>query len=126
MKTLEELQAIREKMRANISNRGMAGGNDTRVVVGMATCGIAAGARKTLTALAEEIEQKKLENVIVMQTGCLGICKYEPIVEIFEPGKDKVTYVHVDADRARQIVESHLVNGNPIDEYTYSYAVKEN
>ena len=124
MKTLEELQAIREKMKAKINNRGMADGKDIRVVVGMATCGIAAGARKTLTALTDEVEQRKLENVIVSQAGCIGICKYEPIVEVFEPGKEKVTYIHVDAERARQIVSSHLVNGTPIIEYTYSNAVK--
>ena len=124
MKTLEELQAIRERMKAKINNRGMADGNDIRVVVGMATCGIAAGARKTLTALTEEVEQRKLDNVIVSQAGCIGICKYEPIVEVFEPGKEKVTYIHVDAERARQIVSSHLVNGTPIIEYTYSNAVK--
>ena len=124
MKTLEELQAIREKMKAKINNRGMADGKDIRVVVGMATCGIAAGARKTLTALTDEVEQRKLENVIVSQAGCIGICKFEPIVEVFEPGKEKVTYIHVDAERARQIVSSHLVNGTPIIEYTYSNAVK--
>lgn len=126
MKTLEELQAIREKMKAKINNRGMADGNDIRIVVGMATCGIAAGARKTLAAITEEVEQRKLDNVIVSQAGCIGICKYEPIVEVFEPGKEKVTYVHVDAERARQIIAGHIVNGKPIDEYTYSYAVKEN
>ncbi len=124
MKTLEELQAIRDRMKAKINNRGMADGNDIRVVVGMATCGIAAGARKTLSALTDEVEQRKLENVIVSQAGCIGICKYEPIVEVFEPGKEKVTYIHVDAERARQIVASHLVNGTPITEYTYSNAVK--
>lgn len=126
MKTLEELQAIRDKMKAKINNRGLVDSNDIRVVVGMATCGIAAGARKTLSAITEEIEQRKLDNVIVSQAGCIGICKYEPIVEVFEPGKEKVTYIHVDAERARQIVSSHLVNGNVITEYTYSNAVKEN
>ena len=126
MKTLEELQAIRDKMKAKVNNRGLVDGNDVRVVVGMATCGIAAGARKTLSALTEEIEQRKLDNVIVSQAGCIGICKFEPIVEVFEPGKEKVTYIHVDAERARQIVSSHLVNGNVITEYTYSNAVKEN
>ncbi len=126
MKTLEELQAIRDKMKDKINNRGVAGANDFRVVVGMATCGIAAGARNTLNALTEEIESKHLNNVILSQTGCIGICKYEPIVEVFAPGAEKVTYVHVDAERARQIVASHILNGKPIVEYTYNYAVKEN
>lgn len=126
MKTLEELQAIREAMKNKINNRGVAGENDYRIVVGMATCGIAAGARATLAALQEEIESRHITNAIVSQTGCIGICKYEPIVEVFAPGKEKVTYIHVDAERARQIVASHIVNGNPITEYTYSNAVKEN
>lgn len=126
MKTLEELQAIRDRMKDKINNRGIAGENDYRVVVGMATCGIAAGARNTLKALTEEIESRHLNNVILSQTGCIGICKYEPIVEVFAPGQEKVTYVHVDTERARQIIASHIVNGKPITEYTYSYAVKEN
>lgn len=123
MKTLEELQAIREQMKTKLGSREMAGEGDTRIVVGMATCGISAGARKTLGAISEDIAARKLENVVVSQTGCIGICKFEPIVEVFEPGKDKVTYVHVDEERARQIVASHIVNGKPITEYTYSYAV---
>ena len=126
MKSLEELQAIRERMKAKINNRGMADQNDIRIVVGMATCGIAAGAREALTALTEEVESKNLTNVIVSQTGCIGICQYEPVVEVFEPGKEKVTYVKVDAERARRIIASHIMNGNPITEYTYSHAVKEN
>ena len=126
MKTLEELQAIRERMKAKVNNRGIADASNFRIVVGMATCGIAAGARNTLAALTAEVEEKHLDNVIVSQTGCIGICRFEPVVEVFEPGKEKVTYVHVDAERARQIVASHVMNGNPINEYTYSYAVKEN
>ena len=126
MKTLEELQAIRERMKAKVNNRGVADASDFRIVVGMATCGIAAGARNTLAALTAEVEEKHLDNVIVSQTGCIGICRFEPVVEVFEPGKEKVTYVQVDAERARQIVASHIMNGNPINEYTYSYAVKEN
>ena len=126
MKSLEELQAIRERMKAKISNRGIADQDDIRIVVGMATCGIAAGAREALSALTEEVESKNLTNVIVSQTGCIGICQYEPVVEVFEPGKEKVTYVKVDAERARRIIASHIMNGNPIIEYTYSHAVKEN
>ena len=90
MKTLEELQAIRDKMKAKINNRGIAGSNDYRIVVGMATCGIAAGARNTLNAITEEIEAKHITNAVVSQTGCIGICKYEPIVEVFAPGAEKV------------------------------------
>lgn len=126
MKSLEELQAIRDKMKGKMNTRAMADSDDIRVVVGMATCGIAAGARGVLNVLSEEVSTKNLSNVVVSQTGCIGICKFEPIVEVFEPGKEKVTYVHVDEERARQIVSAHLVNGKPITEYTYSYAVKEN
>jgi NADP-reducing hydrogenase subunit HndB len=126
MKTLEELQAIRERIKARVNNRGIANESNFRIVVGMATCGIAAGARNTLAALTAEVEEKHLDNVIVSQAGCIGICRFEPVVEVFEPGKEKVTYVHVDAERARQIIASHVMNGNPINEYTYSYAVKEN
>ena len=125
MKTLEELQAIRDRMKMKVSNRGMAEEGDYRIVVGMATCGIAAGARNTLAALTQEVEEKHLDNVYVSQAGCIGICKYEPVVEVFAPGKEKVTYVHVDAERARRIIASHIMNGNEITEYTYGYAVKE-
>ena len=126
MKTLEELQAIRDRMKDKINNRGIAGANDYRIVVGMATCGIASGARPVLTAISDEVNKRELHDVLVTQTGCIGICKYEPIVEVFAPGAEKVTYVHVDPERARQIIASHILNGTPITEYTYSYAVKEN
>ena len=125
MKSLAELATLREQMKASMNMR-QEDRDKIRVVVGMATCGIAAGARNTLAALTAEVEEKHLDNVIVSQTGCIGICRFEPVVEVFEPGKEKVTYVHVDAERARQIVASHVMNGNPINEYTYSYAVKEN
>ena len=122
MKTLEELQAIRDKMKNKINNRGIAGENDYRVVVGMATCGIAAGARNTLTALTEEIESRNLTNVIVSQTGCIGICKYEPIVEVFEAGKDKVTYVKMTPEKAKEIFEKQIKGGNIVEEYTIGAA----
>ena len=124
MKTLEELQAIRDKMKNKINNRGIAGENDYRVVVGMATCGIAAGARNTLTALTEEIESRNLTNVIVSQTGCIGICKYEPIVEVFGEDGEKVTYVKMTPEKARRVVADHIVNGNVVTEYTIGANVK--
>lgn len=125
MKTLEELQAIRDKMKSQISNRGIAGEGDTRVVVGMATCGIAAGARGVLTALTEEISKRNLTNVKLSQTGCIGICKFEPIVEVFAPGQEKVTYVNVTPAMAATIVASNIINGKIVDEYTYSNAIKD-
>ena len=90
MKSLEELKAIRERMQGEVGVR-KADANETRVVVGMATCGIASGARPVLNALAEEVRAKKLDNVVVTQTGCIGLCQYEPIVEVFAPGKEKVS-----------------------------------
>ncbi len=124
MKTLAELQAIRDRKKAELNNRETPDGSDIKIVVGMATCGIAAGARNTLKAITDEIEARGLTNVKVSQTGCIGICKYEPIVDVILPGKEKVTYVHVDADRARTIIANHVINGTVVEEFTYGYAVK--
>ena len=117
MKSLEELKAIREKMQGQIGIRSEAS-NQTRVVVGMATCGIASGARPVLTALSDAVQAKKLTNVTVSQTGCIGICQYEPIVEIMEPGKDKVTYVKMTPEKALEVVEQHLIRGQVVQKYT--------
>lgn len=121
MKSLEELKALREQARQNMGIREDDTGN-IRVVVGMATCGIAAGARPVLAAFTEEIAKRKLPNITVSQTGCIGICQYEPVVEILEPGKEKVTYVKMTADMAAQVVASHLANGNVMTEYTIGAA----
>lgn len=118
MKTLADLNAIKERMRAQINNRaGVDENKDIRVVVGMATCGIAAGARPVLNAFLEEVSKRNLTNVKVTQAGCLGMCKLEPMVEVFIPGKEKVTYVKLTADAAKQIVAEHIVNGNPVLKY---------
>ena len=117
MKSLAELAAIKAKMQSKVVIRE--GEGSIRVVVGMATCGIAAGARPVLTTFVEGVAEKNLSSkVTVTQTGCIGICQYEPVVEIFEEGKDKVTYVKLDADKAKEIVEKHLVGGNVVEEYT--------
>ena len=123
MKSLEELRAIREKMQSQMGVRDTAD-KTTRVVVGMATCGIAAGARPVLNKFAELVQERKLENVMVTQTGCIGICKYEPIVEVFQNGKDKVTYVKMTPEKALEVVEKHLIGGNPITEYTIGAIMK--
>ncbi len=117
MKSLAELQAIRDKAKAQMGVREEQG-DATRIVVGMATCGIAAGARPVLTAFTEEVAKRGLANVIVTQTGCIGICQYEPVVEVMAPGKDKVTYVKMSPDKAARIVAEHIVNGNIVNEYT--------
>ena len=117
MKSLAELQAIKEKMKDKVVLRE--GTNATRVVVGMATCGIAAGARPVLAAFVEEVNALGLmDTVTVSQTGCIGLCQYEPIVEIFEAGKEKVTYVKVDADKAKRIANEHLKGGKVVTEFT--------
>ena len=117
MKSLAELQAIKERMKSKVVLRE--GTNDIRVVVGMATCGIAAGARPVLNTLVEEVNNQNLyDKVTVTQTGCIGFCQLEPIVEVFEPGKEKVTYVKMTAEKVAKVVNEHLVNGNPVVEYT--------
>ena len=124
MKSLEELLAIRDKAKAAMTDREGTG-DGIRVVVGMATCGIAAGARPVLNAFVDEVAKRNLKNVTVAQTGCIGMCQSEPIVEVFEPGKDKVTYVQVSPEKVAEIVASHIVNGNPVVEYTVGAVVKD-
>lgn len=117
MKSLEELKAIREKMQGQVGFRSE-DSNQTRVVVGMATCGIASGARPVLTTMSDAVQKKGLTNVAVTQTGCIGLCQYEPIVEILEPGKEKVTYIKMDAEKALEVVDQHLVRGHVVTKYT--------
>lgn len=117
MKSLEELKAIREKMQGQIGIRSESS-DQTRVVVGMATCGIASGARPVLTALSDAVQTKGLTNVSVTQTGCIGLCQYEPIVEVFEPGKDKVTYIKMTPEKALEVLDQHLIRGQVIQKYT--------
>ncbi|MBO5725731.1 MAG: (2Fe-2S) ferredoxin domain-containing protein [Clostridia bacterium] len=116
MKSLAELQAIKEKMKGKVALRE--GSSDIRVVVGMATCGIAAGARPVLNKFVEEVDKAGLTGrVIVSQTGCIGVCQYEPIVEVYEAGKEKVTYAKMTADKVEKIVEEHLKGGKVVAEY---------
>lgn len=117
MKTLAELQAIRDKAREKMTVRD---NNEeaTRVVVGMATCGIAAGARPVLAAFTDEVAKRNLHHVMVTQTGCIGICQYEPVVEVYEQGKEKVTYVKITPDKAKRIVAEHIKGGSVVTEYT--------
>ena len=121
MKSLAELKAIKDSMKSKIVLREGAG--DIRVVVGMATCGIAAGARPVLNTLVEEVNAAGLyEKVTVSQTGCIGLCQLEPIVEIHEAGKEKVTYIKMTPDKVAEIVEKHLKGGNVVTEYTVANA----
>jgi len=115
VKTIQELEEIRKKTLERINIRKEREG--TRVVVGMATCGISAGARPVLKALVEEVNKRGLQGVIVSQTGCIGICEYEPIVEVYRPGEEKVTYVKMTPEKVARIVAEHIVNGKVVTEY---------
>lgn len=121
MKSLAELQAIKDKMKNKVALRE--GSGDVRVVVGMATCGISAGARPVLSAFVEGVNNADLSSkVTVSQTGCIGLCQLEPIVEVYEADKEKVTYVKMDAQKAAKVVEEHLKGGKVVTEYTIANA----
>lgn len=123
MKSLEELKAIRDRVQNQMDMRNdNDNDNDTRIVIGMATCGIAAGARPVLNEFLQEINKRGLSGVTVTQTGCIGMCRLEPIVEIFKPGEEKVTYVKMTPDKVAKVVTEHIVNGRPVMEYTIGAA----
>lgn len=121
MKSLAELEALRNKALENLNMRSDRK-DGTRIVVGMATCGIAAGARPVMNAFMEEVSKRKLDDVIVSQTGCIGVCRLEPVVEIYTPGQEKVTYVNMTVDKVAKIVADHVVNGQVCREYTIGEA----
>jgi len=122
MKSLEELAKIREEALKKVDIRKDRKG--TRIVVGMATCGISAGARPVLTALLEEVQKRNLQEVEVTQTGCIGVCRLEPIVEVYREGEEKVTYVEMDEEKAKKVIAEHIVNGKVVTEYTIGAAEK--
>ncbi|NLK89363.1 MAG: (2Fe-2S) ferredoxin domain-containing protein [Clostridiaceae bacterium] len=122
MKSLAELEAIREKAKADMAGRTE---GDRKVVVGMATCGIAAGARPVMNVLIEEVRTRQLKDVSVTMTGCIGVCRLEPIVEIVEPDGERITYVKMDAAKARRVVVEHLVNGRICQDLTIGAAEAE-
>ena len=117
MKSLAELAAIRARMIDQVNLR-KDDNVDTRIVVGMATCGIAAGARPVMLGFIEELKKRGIDNVTVAQTGCVGMCRLEPMVEVYVKGQEKVTYVHMTPDKVARVVGEHIVNGRPVDEYT--------
>jgi len=119
MKSLAELEAIREKALKQVNIRKQ--GDGTRIVVGMATCGIAAGARPVLSAFLEEVNKRELKDISVTQTGCIGVCRLEPIVEVYKEGEERVTYVNVKPSMVPKIVSQHIVNGTPVVENTIGY-----
>ena len=116
MKSLEELRALKEKTKAEMNLRNEQTG--PRVVVGMATCGIAAGARSVMLAFVEELAKRQMQDIQVTMTGCVGMCKLEPVVDIVHPDGSKVTYVKMNPEKVARVVEAHLANGNIVTEYT--------
>lgn len=116
MKSLRELQAIKNKMKASVNTRDSVDGK-MRILVGMATCGIAAGARPVLNAFTEELARRDVTHAVVSQTGCIGICQYEPVVEIIE-GDTKTTYVKMDAEKVQRVVSEHVIGKKPVMEFT--------
>ena len=120
MKSLADLEAIRAKTLENINMRKDE--DACRVVIGMATCGIAAGARPVMLAFMDEIAKRNLKHVTVSQTGCIGMCRYEPMLDVILPGQEKVTYIHVKPEMVPRIVSEHIVNGHPVEEYTIGAA----
>jgi len=119
IKNLADLNALKEQAREKFEIKE---NGQMKIVVGMATCGIAAGAKPVMLALNGEIESKKISGVAVSQVGCIGLCEYEPIIEVFEVGKPKVTYVKMNADKAKEIITGHIVGGKIIKDYTIGAA----
>ena len=122
MKSMAELEAIRQRTLQRINLRKEDENENIRVVVGMATCGIAAGARPVMMAFMDEINKRGLSHVTVSQTGCIGMCRLEPMVDVYLPGKEKVTYVHMTPEKVGRVVAEHVVNGRPVTEYTIGAA----
>ena len=116
MKSLEELKALKEKAKADINLRNSQDG--LRIVVGIATCGIAAGARPVMNTFVEELAKRNISNATVSMTGCIGMCRLEPIVEVIDQEGNKVTYVKMNAEKAVKVVTDHIVNGRVVTEYT--------
>ena len=114
MKNLSDLNAVKEKAQSEIA------GYSTRVLIGMATCGIAAGARPVYDAFEAVVKANNLSDVAVTSVGCIGLCQYEPLVEIVKSDGESVTYINMDADKAKEVAESHLIKGEILEKYTVS------
>ncbi len=112
---LEDLKKIREKMESEKNVR--TGNARIKVVVGMGTCGIAAGARDVMSAIMDELGKRNIKDIIVTQAGCRGLCEVEPVIDVYEGEKSTVTYGRLDAEKARRIVVEHLVNGNIVSDF---------
>ncbi len=115
---IEELKKIRENMQREMDLR--VGEKAIKIVVGMGTCGIAAGARPVLAAIKEELARQHAENVTVTQSGCAGFCEQEPLVDVFRPGENKVSYGKVNPEKARKIVAEHIIGGRVLKEFVFA------
>ena len=122
MISLADLDAIKAKLQSQVELRKEAHAS-TQIVVCMATCGIAAGARPVLKAFSDGIQEKGIKDVMVIQEGCIGLCQYEPIVEVITPGKEKITYVKMTAEKAAEVIEQHIIGGNVVTKYTINSAM---
>lgn len=116
--TLEELRKLRDSKKSEIQKRDIAG-KDTQIIIGMGTCGIAAGAKVVLDAFLQELDAHKLENVSVTQTGCMGLCYVEPTVEVITPGMPPVIYGKVDAAVAKAIIEDHVMRNKMVSDHVF-------
>jgi (2Fe-2S) ferredoxin len=118
IKSLEDLKALRDKYKGNVDMRSNIDDvNKIRISVGMATCGIASGSRETINAIVEEVKVQGLTNVSIVQTGCLGYCYAEPVVEVSMPGKEPILYGNIDTKKATEIVDRHLKKGEVIADW---------
>ena len=115
IKSLEDLRKIKAESKKQTETRKL---NDRQIIIGMGTCGIAAGARPVMLEFIEELKRRGIENATVSQTGCVGVCRLEPIVEVYVKGQEKVTYVHMTPEKVARVVNDHIVNGRPVEEYT--------
>ncbi|NPV10010.1 MAG: (2Fe-2S) ferredoxin domain-containing protein [Anaerolineae bacterium] len=111
--SIEELRALKERVREDVR---ICRGCGTRIIVGLGTCGIAAGARDTMRAVLEELERRGIE-ATVDAVGCIGMCYNEPLLDIQQAGRPRITYGNVSADRVPRIIEEHLVNGGVVEEW---------
>jgi NADP-reducing hydrogenase subunit HndB len=117
MKSIQELARIKQATLERMNKKGY------RILVGMATCGIAAGAKPVLQSFTDEIRNRELANVDVTITGCIGACQLEPLVEVIDPQGQKVTYVRMDSRKAARVVAEHIVNGRICLDYTIGAAL---
>lgn len=111
-KTLEKV-----KIEASEVSKRRGANVKTRIIVGTATCGVSAGANQVVEALKSEVAARKLDGAVVLETGCSGRCDLEPLVQVLKDGQAPALYFHIDADKARRIVQQHVQNNDPIHEW---------